>query len=181
MNSKQTSLVKLVIADLNAQLQGRRGYRDKCAAIVFGRGFHTLLSHRLQRVLIKIPFVGKLLAKILRYISCSFTGCDISYYAIIDGGVYIPHPTGIVIGDHVEIGQGTTILQQVTLGTTTKGGEDYPNVRTNVYLGAGCKILGKITIDDYAIIGANSVVLQDIPRHCKAVGVPARIIEEQNN
>lgn len=165
--------------DFQAQLQGRRGYGDILAALLFGRGFHTLISYRIQRVLLPVPIVGKFFAKIMRYISCAFTGCDISFHAKLSGGIYIPHPTGIVIGDNVEIGGGTTILQQVTLGTKIKGGLDYPIVGEFGYLGAGSKILGRIVIGDHAVIGANAVVLQDVPRHGKAVGIPARIIERE--
>lgn len=177
--STKVSFFDQVIEDFRAQLQGRRGYGDYLAALFFGRGFHALLSYRMQRSLLPIPLAGKFFAKLLRYISCSFTGCDISFYAKMSGGIYIPHPTGIVIGDNVEIGHGTTILQQVTLGTKIKGGLDYPKVGLSVYLGAGSKILGKILIDDHAVIGANAVVLQDVPKYGKAVGVPARIIERE--
>lgn len=171
----KVSFFELVQLDFKAQLQGRSGYGDRLAALLFGRGFHTLLSYRLQRKFLILPIVGKICAKMLSYISSSFTGCDISFYAKLDGGIYIPHPTGIVIGDNVEVGHGTTILQQVTLGTTIKGGHDYPKVGRHVYLGAGSKILGEITIEDYAVIGANAVVLHDVPRSSTAVGIPARI------
>lgn len=168
----------LVYADYLAQLQGRSNFGDRVAAILFGRGLHTLLSYRLQKLLIKIPVLGKFIAKILRYFSCAFFACDISYYSEIDGGVYIPHPTGIVIGDQVKIGSGTTILQQVTLGTKVKQGKDYPTIGKNVYLGAGCRIIGAINLGDDVIVGANSVVIKSIPKGKKAVGVPARIINE---
>lgn len=175
----KTSFFELVQNDFKAQLQGRSGFGDSLAALLFGRGFHTLLSYRMQRAFLHLPIGGKFIAKVLRYISSSFTACDISFYAKLDGGIYIPHPTGIVIGDNVEVGHGTTILQQVTLGTKIKGGLDYPKVGRFVYLGAGSKILGKIVIEDYAVIGANSVVLQDVPRRSTAVGIPARILDNQ--
>lgn len=178
--STKISIFDQVKEDFLAQLQGRHGYGDYLAALLFGRGFHTLLSYRIQRSLLLVPLVGKFFAKFLHYISCGITGCDISFYAKLSGGLYIPHPTGIVIGDNVEIGHGSTILQQVTLGTKIKGGLDYPKVGLSVYLGAGSKILGKILIDDHAVIGANAVVMQDVPRYGKAVGIPARIIEREN-
>ncbi|MBK6897678.1 MAG: serine acetyltransferase [Alphaproteobacteria bacterium] len=175
------SFFQAVRLDCLAQLQGRKGLNDYFSSVIFGRGFHTLLSYRLQRALIKIPGVGKIIAKFLRYVSCAFTGCDISYHAILSPGIYMPHPTGIVIGDFVSVGCGTTILQQVTLGTKTKNGKDYPHVGNNVYLGAGCKVIGLISINDNCIIGANSVVLENIPENATAVGVPARIIYANRN
>lgn len=177
----KASFLELVQNDFKAQLQGRTGLGDRLAALLFGRGFHTLLSYRMQRALLKLPVAGKFIAKVMRYISNCFTACDISFYAVLEGGIYIPHPTGIVIGDNVEVGHGTTILQQVTLGKNIKGGLEYPKVGRFVFLGAGSKILGKISVDDYAVIGANSVVLQDVPKHGTAVGNPARIIDSQSN
>lgn len=171
------SLWKLVHLDYMAQSQGRQGLKNFFAVIFFGRGFQTLLSHRLQILALRLPIVGKFLAKILHYITCCLTSCDISIYAELSGGIYIPHPTGIVIGDKVIIDHGTVILQQVTVGKKTMGGTDYPSIGKHVFLGAGCKILGELTVGDYSVIGANSVVLQDVPKHGKAVGVPARIVE----
>lgn len=177
----QESLFESIASDYKAQLQGRKSLGAIITALLFGRGFHTLLSYRIQRALLKIPLIGKILAKILRYISCAFTGCDISYYASLEGGIYIPHPTGIVIGDYVCVGEGTTILQQVTLGTKMKSGKDYPKIGKNVYLGAGSKIIGAISIGNSCTIGANAVVLENVPNNCTAVGIPSRNINVEKN
>lgn len=170
----------LVRQDYLAQLQAKRSIGEHFATLIFGRGFHTLLSYRLQRLLLKIPYVGKIFAKVIRYISCTLTACDISYYAELDGGIYMPHPTGIVIGDQVKVGANTTILQQVTLGTKTKRGSDYPTIGSNVYLGAGAKIIGSVIIGNNALIGANAVVLSNVPENSTAVGIPAHIIDPQS-
>lgn len=172
--AEHVSLFQLISSDYIAQLQGRNNFVDKLAVLFFHRGFHTMLSHRLQCALIKVPLVGKFLAKILWYFSCAITGCDLSYYSLLGSGVYLPHPTGIVIGDYVRVGKYSTILQQVTLGTKTKSAKGYPVIGDNVYLGAGCKVLGGINIGDHVNIGANAVVLQDIPDNSTAVGIPAR-------
>jgi serine O-acetyltransferase len=96
----------------------------------------------------------------------------------IGKNIKLPHPLGIVIGAGVVIKDNVTIFQQVTLGG--KGGFhklDYPIIENNVIIYAGAKILGSVTIGQNSIIGANSVVLSDIPPDSVAVGVPARILK----
>jgi len=89
----------------------------------------------------------------------------------IGGGLLIPHPQGVVIHPEVEIGPNCLLLQQVTLGTGPKPG--VPKLGGHVDVGAGAKILGGVVIGDHAVIGANAVVISDVPAHALAVGVPA--------
>ena len=118
------------------------------------------------------------LAKIISQINFILFGCDIARAAKIDGGLYLPHTSGIVIGEYATIGKNCVILQGVTLGDR---GENYktsnPIIGDYVEIGAGTKILGKIIIGDYARIGANSVVLKDVPRYGVAVGLPAKVVK----
>jgi serine O-acetyltransferase len=104
------------------------------------------------------------------------TGTDIALGTRIGGGLRIPHPNGIVIHPDVVIGPNCLIFQQVTLGTGKSG---VPTVGGHVDIGAGAKILGNIRIGDHARIGANSVVLCDVPAHTTAVGIPARVTNQQ--
>jgi serine O-acetyltransferase len=85
----------------------------------------------------------------------------------------LPHPNGVVIHPEAEIGPHCTLFQQVTLGTGPQPG--VPRLGAHVYVGAGAKILGGVTIGDYAIIGANAVVIHDVPAGATAVGIPAEI------
>ena len=101
------------------------------------------------------------------------TGADIPLGTKIGGGLLLIHPNGIVIHPDVAIGPNCLILQQVTLGDRVGG---VPKIGGHVDIGAGAKILGNIRIGDHAKIGANAVVLEDVPPHCTAVGVPARIV-----
>ena len=101
------------------------------------------------------------------------TGADIPINTKIGGGLLIPHPNGIVIHPQAVIGPNCLILQQVTIGTTD--GSDKPIIEGHVDIGAGAKILGGIRIGAHAKIGANAVVLIDVPTGKTAVGVPARI------
>ena len=105
------------------------------------------------------------------------TGCDLPINSEIGGGLLMPHPNGIVIHPTCKIGPNCLIFQQVTLGsneTNTRSG--VPTLGGHVDVGAGAKILGPITIGDNAVIGANAVVLTDVPANAIAVGIPARVI-----
>lgn len=101
------------------------------------------------------------------------SGADIPLNSKIGGGLMIPHPNGIVIHPDAEIGPNCLIFQQVTIGKGLKPG--LPVIEGHVDIGAGAKIIGNIHIGAHAQIGANAVVLNDIPEGCIAVGIPARI------
>ena len=102
------------------------------------------------------------------------TGADVPLNCTIVGGLLMPHPNGIVIHPAAVIGPNCLIFQQVTIGSR---GDGAPTIGGHVDIGAGAKILGKISIGDNAIIGANAVVLIDVPAGATAVGVPATIVK----
>jgi len=104
------------------------------------------------------------------------TGADIPINAPIGGGLMIPHPNGIVIHPASTIGPNCLILQQVTLARMINGS---PTLGAHVDIGAGAKLLGGIHIGDHARVGANAVVMQDVPAGATAVGIPARIIPDK--
>lgn len=99
------------------------------------------------------------------------TGADIPLNAKIAGGLLLPHANGVVIHPDASIGPNCLIFQQVTIGTRGPGGA--PQIAGHVDIGAGAKILGPVKIGKHAVIGANAVVLSDVPEHCMAVGIPA--------
>ena len=101
------------------------------------------------------------------------TGADIPLECRLGGGLLIPHPNGVVIHPKAEVGPNCLIFQQVTLGEV---GGVAPRLGGHVDVGAGAKVLGGIVVGDDALIGANAVVLQDVPAGATAVGVPARIL-----
>lgn len=103
------------------------------------------------------------------------TAADIPINAKIGGGLLIPHPNGIVIHPNAEIGVNCLIHQQVTIGTTRKGG--LPLIKGHVDIGAGAKILGRITVDEHAMVGANAVVTKDVNAYEVVAGIPARVIQ----
>ncbi|HMO06056.1 MAG TPA: hypothetical protein PKD10_00215 [Paracoccaceae bacterium] len=101
------------------------------------------------------------------------TQAEIDPNSEIGGGLLLPHPNGIVIHPAVRIGPNCLIFQQVTIGTSGRGG--VPRIGGHVDIGAGARVLGDVTIGDHAVIGANAVVLQDVPARHVATGVPARV------
>jgi serine O-acetyltransferase len=95
--------------------------------------------------------------------------------------VFIDHAIGVVIGATAIIEDDVLIYQGVTLGgVSLNKGKRHPTVKSNVVIGSGAKILGNITIGANSKIGANSVVVVDVPDNSTAVGVPARIIKKDN-
>ncbi|SEN60520.1 serine O-acetyltransferase [Sphingomonas gellani] len=103
-------------------------------------------------------------------------GCFVQPTASIGPGLKLPHPNGIVIGSKVRIGASCVIYQQVTLGGARRGayGTDaYPSIGDGVTIYAGAKLIGEIAIGEGAVIGANAVVLKNVPAEHSAVGVPA--------
>lgn len=101
------------------------------------------------------------------------SGADIPLNCLIGGGLSIPHPNGIVIHPNSGIGPNCMIFQQVTIGMSHGG---VPQIGGHVDIGAGAKLLGPIRVGDHARIGANAVVMCDVPPDTTAVGIPARII-----
>jgi serine O-acetyltransferase len=134
-------------------------------------GLHALLAHRLAHALYGagVPFAPRLIAAVAR----SLTGIEIHPAALIGGRFVIDHGMGVVIGETAEIGDDVTLYQGVTLGGTGFAtGKRHPTVQDNVTVGSGAKMLGPITIGHGAKIGANTVVIHDVPPNTTVVGNP---------
>ena len=120
-----------------------------------------------------------LLAKIFSMLNVFIFGIEISTKVEIGGGLFLPHTVGTVIGAE-RIGTDCTIMQGVTLGSAQPDMGFAPVTRpvigNGVLIGAGAKVIGRVIVGDFAKIGANAVVLNDVPSHSVAVGVPARIL-----
>jgi serine O-acetyltransferase len=134
-------------------------------------GVHALLAHRVAHALYgaRIPFLPRLIATVARAV----TGIEIHPAAEIGKGFFIDHGMGVVIGETAEIGDDVTMYQGVTLGGTGFAtGKRHPTVEDNVTIGSGAKLLGPITVGHGAKIGANSVVIHDVPPNSTVVGNP---------
>ena len=121
----------------------------------------------------KLYFFARLISQISRF----FTGIEIHPAAKLGNKIFFDHGMGIVVGETAEIGDNCVIYHGVTLGgVSTSKVKRHPTLKNNVSVGAGAKLLGNIVIGNNVRIGANSVVLKDIPDEAVAVGIPARII-----
>jgi serine O-acetyltransferase len=134
-------------------------------------GVHALLSHRVAHTLHEagVPVVPRAIA----YAARAVTGIEIHPGARVGDGFFIDHGQGVVVGETAEIGDDVTLYQGVTLGGTGFAtGKRHPTVEDNVTIGSGAKLLGPITIGHGAKIGANSVVIHDVPPNTTVVGNP---------
>ncbi len=134
-------------------------------------GVHALLAHRVAHALhgAGVPLLPRTIAAIAR----SVTGIEIHPAASIGEGLFIDHGMGVVIGETAEIGDDVTLYQGVTLGGTGFAtGKRHPTVQDNVTIGSGAKLLGPIIVGHGSKIGANSVVIHDVPPNSTVVGNP---------
>lgn len=141
-------------------------------------GFHALLFHRLAHWLWRRGWLvtGRFVSAIGRTV----TGIEIHPGAKIGRRLFIDHGVGVVIGETAEIGDDVTLYQQVTLGgTSLSRGKRHPTLEDDVIIGAGAKILGAFTVRRGARVGANAVVLQEVPAGATVAGIPAKPIGER--
>lgn len=140
-------------------------------------GFHAVCWHRLSHVLWRLGL--RALARFSSNLARIFTGVEIHPQAQIGKRLFIDHGTGCVIGQTAIIGDDVTLYHGVTLGGVGKNGHKikrHPTLEDGVMVGSGAQILGDITIGANAKVGSNSVVVQDIPTGCTAIGIPAKVI-----
>lgn len=165
--------------DLKAVLDRDPAARNGFEVFFTYSGFHALRTHRFAHFLLKIKL--KFLARCVSQLSKFFTGIEIHPGAKIGTGVFIDHGTGVVIGETCEIGDNVVIYQGVTLGGTGKDkGKRHPTIRSNVMISSGAKVLGPIIVGENSKIGANAVVLKDVPPNSTVVGIPGRVVKIGN-
>ncbi|AWK13877.1 serine O-acetyltransferase [Candidatus Fukatsuia symbiotica] len=144
-------------------------------ALLYLKGFHALQIYRVAHWLWLQD--RKALAIYLQNQVSLIFNVDIHPAATVGCGIMLDHATGIVIGETAVVENDVSIMQSVTLGGTGKmGGDRHPKIREGVMIGAGAKILGNIEVGVGAKIGAGSIVLQSVPAHTTAAGVPARVV-----
>ena len=143
-------------------------------------GVWAIFWYRLANKLYKNNF--KTLARIIMAFSQILTNIDIHPGATIGRRVFIDHGIGVVIGETAIIGDDVTIYQGVTLGgVSLNKGKRHPTIEDNVIIGGGAKVLGDITIGKGSKIGANSVVVKDVPPYSTVVGIPGKIVKRSEN
>ncbi|MBQ8892839.1 MAG: serine O-acetyltransferase [Clostridia bacterium] len=170
-------MFKKVREDLNAFMERDPAARSKAEIFFLYNGFHAVMFYRLSHWLYRHRcfFFARWVSQYAKF----RTGVEIHPAAQIGKGLCIDHGTGIVIGETCVIGDYCLLYQGVTLGGTGKDtGKRHPTLGNHVMVGSGAKVLGPFTIGDYSKIAANAVVLEEIPPHSTAVGVPAKIIRQ---
>jgi serine O-acetyltransferase len=151
--------------------------RNALEVILLYPSIQAVISHRLAHIFYKkkMYFTARLLSQITRFT----TGIEIHPGAQIGKGLFIDHGMGVVIGETAEIGDNVTIYHGATLGGTGKDiGKRHPTVGNNVMIGSGAKLLGPINIGNNVKVGANTVVLIDVPDNSTCVGIPGRIVKK---
>ncbi len=175
-------MLKRVIAEIKADVTAARD-RDPAAhgvssfEILAGwAGVQALLAHRVAHALYEagVPLAPGAIA----YLSRSVTGVEIHPAAKIGAEFFIDHGSGVVIGETAEIGRRVTLYQGVTLGGTGfQPGKRHPTLGDNVTVGSGAKLLGPIAVGDGAKVGANTVVVEDVPPSSTVVGNPGHPVK----
>lgn len=141
------------------------------------QGLHAIVGHRIAHFFYKIHLF--FLARLISQISRHLTGIEIHPGAKIGKRFFIDHGMGVVIGETAIIADDVLLYQGVTLGGTgLEKGKRHPTIGNNVVIGTGAKVLGNITVGDNSYIGANAVVIKDVPPNSTVVGVPGRITKQ---
>ncbi len=164
--------------DLRAALDRDPAATNALEVIFTYPGYQAVFWYRIAHQLYhwRVPVLPRLIAHVCHFL----TGVDIHPAAEIGRGLFIDHGTGVVVGETSIIGSDVTLFQGVTLGGTGKErGKRHPTLGDRVVVGAGAKILGNINIEDDVYIGANAVVLKDVPGNCTVVGIPGRIVKRE--
>jgi serine O-acetyltransferase len=143
--------------------------------VLFWPGLHALWAYRLAHRLWKIGF--RFGALWITYWTRAWTGIEIHPGAQIGRRLFIDHGMGVVIGETAEIGEDVTLYHGVTLGgVSSETGKRHPTLESGVVIGAGAKILGAITIGQNTRVGANAVVVKDVPSGQVVVGIPGKAV-----
>jgi serine O-acetyltransferase len=139
-------------------------------------GVHAILIHRLSHRMWRRGFLY--LARLISFISRLWSNIDIHPGAIIGRRFFIDHGAGVVIGETAVIGDDVTLYHGVTLGGTSwNKGRRHPTLGNGVLIGAGAKVLGPIRLGDNVRVGANSVVVKDVPSNSTVVGIPGKVVQ----
>jgi len=145
--------------------------------ILLYQGLHALIGHRIAHYFYKMRLF--FFARLVSQVSRRMTGIEIHPGAKIGQGFFIDHGMGVVVGETTIIGDNVLLYQGVTLGGTgLEKGKRHPTIGNNVVIGTGAKVLGNITIGDNSYIGANAVVIKDVPPNSTVVGVPGRVTKQ---
>jgi serine O-acetyltransferase len=161
--------------DINAVMAGDPAARSRVQVLLLYSGLHAIWAHLLASRLHRAGW--RFLARAVSQVARFFTGVEIHPAATIGRRFFIDHGMGVIIGETAVVGDDCLLYQGVTLGGTGKEtGKRHPTLGNRVVVGSGAKVLGNISIGDDCRIGANSVVLVNVPSHSTVVGIPGRVV-----
>ena len=172
-------ILKWINDELNNILEIDPAAKNKFQVFLLYPSIHAVISHKFAHFLYKrkLFFAARFISQFSRFL----TGIEIHPGARLGKKIFMDHGMGIVIGETAEIHDNVTIYHGVTLGgVSLSTGKRHPTIERNVIIGAGAKILGNITIGENSKVGANSVVLKDVPADSVVVGIPGRIIKKDD-
>ena len=169
------TLASLIAEDLACVPERDPAARSKWEILLTYPGLHAVIWHRIAN---RVWTHGwKFPARFLSWLARFLTNIDIHPGATVGHRFFIDHGAGVVIGETAVVGDDVTIYHGVTLGGVSwTAGRRHPTIGNHVLIGAGAKILGPITIGSGARIGANSVVIEDVPDSATVVGIPGKIV-----
>lgn len=160
--------------DLESAMRSDPAARSKLGVALMYQGMHAIWAHRLAHKLWTSSPTYKPLARMISQISRFFTGIEIHPGAVIGRRFFIDHGMGVVIGETAVIGDDVLMYHQVTLGGRSLNKvKRHPTIGNRVLIGAGAKVIGAITVGDDAKIGANALVVKDVPAGQVVVGIPS--------
>ena len=160
--------------DFRAIFERDPAARTRLEVLLTYPGLHAVWLHRLAHALWSAHL--RLLARVLSHLSRALTGIEIHPGARLGPGFFIDHGMGVVIGETAEVGVDVTLYHGVTLGGTSwHKGKRHPTLEDEVVIGAGAKVLGPIRIGARTRVGANAVVVKDVPPDSVVVGIPGRV------
>lgn len=169
------AILNTIKEDIHSVFERDPAARSTLEVLFAYPGLHAVWGHRISHWLWRhrMKFLGRLFSQVMR----SFTGIEIHPGARIGANLFIDHGMGVVIGETAEIGRCVTLYHGVTLGgVSLNKGKRHPTIEDEVVIGAGAKVLGAITIGRNSRIGANAVVVKDVPPDSVVVGVPGQVV-----
>ena len=166
---------KRLTEDVDSYLDRDPAARSRTEVILCYPGYHAILFYRFANLAWqrRLHLIGRLISNFGRFV----TGIEIHPGAKIGRRCFIDHGMGVVVGETSRVGDDVTLYQGVTLGgTSLEKGKRHPTIEDGVIIGSGAQVLGPLVVGEGARIGANAVVLQDVPQGTTMVGIPAKIV-----
>ncbi|MDR6939154.1 serine O-acetyltransferase EpsC [Arcanobacterium hippocoleae] len=171
---KQIPFRQQLLEDLQAVVDHDPAARSTIEVALLYPGVHAVWAYRLANLMWRKSLLLRFPARIISQITRAITGIEIHPGAKLGRRLFIDHGMGVVIGETAEVGEDVLIFHGTTLGgTSMKKGKRHPTIGNRVTIGTGAKVLGPIHIGDDAKIGANAVVVKDVPANHSAIGIPA--------